>query len=77
MLELMCALYFGLYEMSVLILSLTKNKVPIHAGYSFGNTLDSYVVLPGAGGGSTKYGYWVQPFDDGSKGFLQPVWLAF
>jgi hypothetical protein len=39
-------------------------------------SLDSYVVLSLAGGGAACYSYWVQRFDNGSMGFLQPVLLA-
>jgi hypothetical protein len=38
----------------------------ILAGYFFGYPLDLYVVISLAGGATLGYGYWVQPFDDGS-----------
>jgi hypothetical protein len=45
----------------------------IIAGYSFGYPLDLYVVLSLAGGAAPGHGYWVQPFGDGSLGYLQPT----
>jgi hypothetical protein len=46
------------------------------AGYPFGYPLDPYVVLSPAGGPTPGHGYWVQPFGDGSTGYLQPIWVA-
>ncbi|KAK1612226.1 hypothetical protein QYE76_035899 [Lolium multiflorum] len=46
-------------------------------GYPSGYALDPYVVLSPAFHGPPGHGFWVQPFGDGSTGFLQPVRLAF
>jgi hypothetical protein len=46
------------------------------ASWDFGHTLDLYVILLAAGGGTSGHRYWVQPFGDGRTGFLQPVRLA-
>jgi hypothetical protein len=46
------------------------------AGYSYGYPLDLYVVLSLTRGGAEGNGFWVQPFGDGSSGFIQPVRVA-
>jgi hypothetical protein len=51
-------------------------KTLIFAGYSYGYPLDSYVVLSPTRGAAFGDGLWVQPFGDGSSGFIQPVWMA-
>jgi hypothetical protein len=37
---------------------------------------DPYVVLSPTRGAAGGDGFWVQPFGDGSSGFIQPVRLA-
>jgi hypothetical protein len=46
------------------------------SGYPYGYLLDSYVVLSSTRGAAGGDGFWVQPFGDGSSGFIQPVRLA-
>lgn len=46
-------------------------------GYSLGYPLDPYVVLSTARGCAQRHGFWVQPFGNGSTGYIQPVRLAF
>jgi hypothetical protein len=67
---------FGLYGTPEMILSLTSRKTFFYAGYSFGYPLDPYVVLSPTRGAARGDGFWVQPFGDGSSGFIQPVRLA-
>jgi hypothetical protein len=59
-----------------MILLLTNLKIIIFADYSYGYPLDLYVVISpirGAGGGDK---FWMQPFGDGSLGFIQPTGIA-
>jgi hypothetical protein len=68
-LELVCTLYYGLYGLSVIFLSLTKKcSIILHVIPLL--THWASVVLPAASGGPLGHGYWVQPFGDGSTGFL-------
>jgi hypothetical protein len=53
-----------------------KQKALIFAGYPYGYQLDSYMVLSPTRGAAGGNGFWVQPFGDGSLGYIQPVWLA-
>jgi hypothetical protein len=62
--------------MSEMILSLTNQKNIIFAGYSHGYALDVYVVISPISGGAACHGFWVQLFEDGSTGYIQPVRLA-
>jgi hypothetical protein len=48
----------------------------ILASYSYGYPLDPYVVLSPTRGAACGDGFWVQPFGDGSSGFIQPVRMA-
>jgi hypothetical protein len=57
-------------------LSLTNQKILIYAGYPYGYPLDPYVVLSLARGAAGGDGFWVQPFGDGSSGFIQLVRLV-
>jgi hypothetical protein len=57
-------------------LYLTNQKTLIFAGYPYGYPLDPYVVLSPTRGAAGSDGFWVQPFGDGSSGFIQPVRLA-
>jgi hypothetical protein len=66
-----------LYGMFGIILSLTNYVSRLFAGYPFNCPLDPYVVLSPAGGAAPRHGYWVQPFGDGSTGYLQPIRVAF
>jgi hypothetical protein len=50
--------------MAVMILSLIKKVFHHFSRLFYSYSLDLYVVLPLAGGGTL--GYWVQPFDNGS-----------
>jgi hypothetical protein len=40
---------------------------------SFGYTWDPYVILSPVGRAAPRHRYWVQPFNDGSIGFLRLV----
>jgi hypothetical protein len=53
-----------------------KLKKIFLAGYSYGYPLDSYMVLSPTRGATGGDEFWVQPFGDGSSGFIQPVRLA-
>jgi hypothetical protein len=53
-----------------------KPKKLFPAGYPHGYPLDSYVVLSPIRGAVGSDEFWVQPFEDGSSGFIQPVQLA-
>jgi hypothetical protein len=68
--------FFGLCGMSEMILSLINQRNHHFLGYSHGYALDPYVVLSPTSGGAACHGFWVQPFGDGSMGFIQPVRLA-
>jgi hypothetical protein len=59
-----------------MILSLTNRKKFIFVCYSFGYPLDLYVVLFPTREVAGGDGFWVQPFRDGSSGFIQLVRLA-
>jgi hypothetical protein len=52
-----------------MILYLTNQKHLHSAGYSQGYPLD--VVLSPTRGAASSDGFWVQPFEDGSSGFIQ------
>jgi hypothetical protein len=56
-------------------LSVAKN-IGSFIGYSFGYLLDLYVVLSLACGAPPGHGYWVQPFGNGSTGYIQPIRMA-
>ena len=43
------------------------------AGYLQSYSLDPYVVLTHSYGIQGAFGYWVQPMEDGSSGYIQPV----
>jgi hypothetical protein len=55
---------------------LTNQKTLIYVGYPYGYPLDSYVVLSPTRGVVGVDRFWVQPFEEGSSGFIQPVRLA-
>jgi hypothetical protein len=70
---------FGIQEMT---LSLTRQKTLIFAGYPYVYPLDfiereknvyplnPYVVLSPTRGAAGGDGFWVQPFGDGSSGYI-------
>jgi hypothetical protein len=53
-----------------------KSKKFFLASYSYGYQLDLYVVLSPTREAAGGDGLCVQPFGDGSSGFIQPVWVA-
>jgi hypothetical protein len=59
-----------------MILYLTNRKTLIFAGFPYGYPLDLYVVLSPIRRAAGSDGFWMQPFGDGSSGFIQPVRLA-
>jgi hypothetical protein len=54
-------------------LCLTNEKKFLLVGYPYGYPLDPYVFLSPTRGSAGGDGFWVQPFGDGSLGFIQPV----
>ena len=55
---------------------LTEQQLFIFAGFIPGYCFDPYVVLTHSDGGQGALGYWICPVEDGSAGYLQPVWMA-
>jgi hypothetical protein len=51
-----------------------QKKIPFAGPYDYPQ--DPYVVLSPTKGISGGDGFWVQPFEDGRSGFIQPVWMA-
>ncbi|XP_044398178.1 uncharacterized protein [Triticum aestivum] len=45
-------------------------------GYILSHCLDPYVVVTHSCRLQGAFGYWVQLMEDGSTGYLQPVWMA-
>jgi hypothetical protein len=58
------------------ILYLTNQEHQLFAGYFFGYPLDPYVVLSPTNRELAGYGFWMQPTEDSSMGYIQPVRLA-
>jgi hypothetical protein len=54
-----------------------KSHFPLFfTGYSFGYPLDPYMVLSPTYGAPSGHGYLVQPFGNGSTGYIQPIRVA-
>jgi hypothetical protein len=68
--------YYGPCEMFEMVLFLTSQKTNLFAGYYYGYALNPYVALSPTSGGAGCHGFWMQPFEDGSTGFIQLVRLA-
>jgi hypothetical protein len=59
-----------------MIIFLAIQKIKLFAFYPYGYPLDPYVVLSSTKGAAGGDGLWVQPFVDGSSGFIDLVRLA-
>jgi hypothetical protein len=71
-----CAVIWALWNTRNGFVFNKPKKKFLLAGYSYGYPLDPCVVLSLTRGAMGGDGFWVQPFGDGSSGFIQPVRLA-